>query len=163
MNNLLGTVAIIAILSGGQPTYAAPTDAVLFNGLMYPEMGTIGDAMTRRGQHVEILWHDQTPSSCPRYILGHSMGGIAALSRGAACAASGHPPRAIVTIDPTGYPGTLYCPKGVRCLNYYDPTHSIGGGARPVTGAVNVRMSGYTHLQLPSVPSVVRGALAITK
>lgn len=139
--------------------------AQLYNGLIYPEMNTIADAMTKRGQHVEVLWHDQeTATVCPRYILGHSMGGPAALAEGAACASRGKAPRAIVTIDPTGQIGaTYYCPKGVLCLNYYDPSHLIGGGARAVVGAHNVIVKGYTHLQLPSAPVVVRGALGATK
>ena len=138
--------------------------ALLFNGLIYPELGTIADAMVKRGQHVEVLWHDQETAICPRYILGHSMGGPAALDQGAACARQHKAPKAIITIDPTGQIGaTYYCPKGVYCLNYYDPTHLIGGGARAVVGATNIKMHGYSHLQLPSAPQVVRGALAFTK
>jgi hypothetical protein len=68
-----------------------------------------------------------------------------------------------VTIDPTGQIGaTYYCPKGVYCLNFYDPSHLIGGGARAVVGANNVKMHGYSHLQIPSAPGVVNGALAAT-
>ena len=138
--------------------------AVLFNGLIYPEMGTIADAMAKRGQHVEVLWHDQSTPDCPPFILGHSMGGPAALNQAANCRKAGKPVKGVVTIDPTGQVGaTYYCPRGVRCLNYYDPTHLIGGGARAVVGATNIKMHGYSHLQLPSAPQVVRGALAFTK
>jgi pimeloyl-ACP methyl ester carboxylesterase len=126
-------------------------------------MGTIVGAMRHRGQNVRELWHDQENAACPRFLLGHSMGGLAALDQANRCATAGHPVRAVVTIDPTGKPGTLYCPKRTRCLNYYDPTHLIGFGARAVVGATNVRMSGFSHLQLPSVPRVVNGALAATR
>ena len=142
---------------------ARTPDAVLYNGLIYPEMGTIANAMKARGQNVVVLWHDAPVSICAKYFLGHSMGGIAALNQAARCAALGNPPKAVVVIDPTGYPGTLTCPKRVACLDYYDPTHLIGGGARAVAGAANVRMSGYSHIQLPSVAKVVRGALAATQ
>lgn len=160
-----GFVVLVSITVFGVAFSAPRLDAVLYNGLVVPEMSTIANAMTARGQHVEVMYHDQESGAlCPPYILGHSMGGIAALENGASCARAGHAPKAIVTIDPTGYIGMkLYCPRGVRCLNYYDPTHLVGGGARAVIGAANHKMSGYTHLQLPSVPSVVAGALSATR
>lgn len=140
--------------------------AQLYNGLLYPEMGTIAAKMQARGQHIQVLWHDQEKAPpCPRYILGHSMGGLAALDQGASCRALGHPPKAIVTIDPAGTVYAISCPKGVRCINYYDPSHVISPGnpARKVAGAENHIVRGYTHLTIPSAPFVVRGALAATK
>jgi hypothetical protein len=138
--------------------------AQIYNGLLFPAMGRIAADMTARGQRVQVLYHDQeTTAVCPRYILGHSMGGPAALVQAAGCKAKGHPPVAVVTIDPTGQVGaTYYCPRGVYCLNFYDPTHAIGGGARAVVGANNVKMHGYSHMQLPYAPGVVKGALAAT-
>jgi hypothetical protein len=137
-------------------------DAEIYNGLLIPEMATIAGAMTKRGQRVEVLWHEAeaAQTACPPYLLGHSMGGNAALRQAARCAAAGHPPRVVVTIDPGRAPLYHACPRGVRCLNYYDPSHPIGG--QSVAGAANIRVPGYSHLQLPSVPSVVRGALAAT-
>ena len=37
----------------------APTSAILYNGLLYGEMGTIAAKMTARGQSATLLWHDQ--------------------------------------------------------------------------------------------------------
>jgi pimeloyl-ACP methyl ester carboxylesterase len=139
--------------------------AVLYNGLLYPEMGTIANAIAARGQHVEVLWHDQEQTTaCPAYIAGHSMGGLAALDQGRRCAAAGKPPRAIVTIDPAGTLHTIACPRGVYCVNFYDPSHVIspGNAARKVIGAHNVIVRGYTHLTIPSAPGVIKGALAAT-
>jgi hypothetical protein len=137
--------------------------AQIYNGLLYPEMATIANAMQKRGQHVEVLWHDaeQYQTACPKYLLGHSMGGNAALRQATRCAAAGKPPRVVVTIDPGRAPLDYVCPTHVTCINYYDPSHSIGG--QYVQGAKNVLVPGYTHLQLPSVPRVVQGVLALTK
>jgi hypothetical protein len=137
--------------------------AQIYNGLLYPEMDTIATSMQKRGQHVEVLWHDAADSqtACPPYLLGHSMGGNAALRQAARCAAAGKPPRVVVTIDPGRAPLAHSCPAHVTCVNYYDPSHPIGG--QYVSGAKNVLVPGYTHLQLPSVPSVVKGALSLTK
>jgi hypothetical protein len=136
--------------------------AQIYDGLLYAEMSTIANAMQRRGQHVQELWHDAETSQsiCPRYLLGHSMGGNAALRQAARCAAIGRAPRAVVTIDPGRAPLYHTCPPKVVCINYYDPSHPFGG--QSVDGAHNVVVPGYTHLQLPSVGSVVRGALAAT-
>lgn len=156
--------ALACTLSLCTAALSATLDADIYNGLIYPEMGTIAARMQARGQHVRVRWHDQeNAAQCPRYILGHSMGGPAAIEQAAACVAKGKAPRAVVTIDPTGQVGaTYYCPRNVYCLNFYDPTHLIGGGARAVVGANNVKMHGYSHLQLPSAPGVVKGALAAT-
>jgi hypothetical protein len=137
--------------------------AQLYNGLLYPEMQPIAAAMMKRGQHVEVLWHDAADSQtvCPRYLLGHSMGGNAALRQATRCAAAGRPPHVVVTIDPGRAPLYATCPAKVSCVNYYDPSHPIGG--QRVSGAKNIVVSGYSHLQLPSVPKVVNGALALTK
>lgn len=137
-------------------------DAELYDGLLVPEMSTIAAAMTRRGQHVRVLWHDaEDQVSCPAYLVGHSMGGNAALRQAARCAAAGRPPRAVVTIDPGRAPLYHTCPRGVRCFNYYNPGHPIGGQA--VDGAQNIIVPGFSHLQLPSVPRVVAGTLAATR
>lgn len=134
--------------------------AQIYNGLLYPEMATIANAMERRGQHVQVLWHDAADSQtrCPRYLLGHSMGGNAALRQAARCAAVGRAPRMVITIDPGRAPLAHTCPQGVHCINYYDPSHPIGG--QFVDGATNILVTGYSHLQLPSVPRVVAGVLA---
>ena len=139
-------------------------DGVLYNGLMYAEMGTIAGKMTARGQHVSVLWHDAESSACPKFLAGHSMGGLAAIDEGTKCSAAGHPIKVIVTIDPMGYPGTLYCPKGTRCVNYYNPAHVLGPGnaARAVVGAANTVVLGYSHVQMPLVPKIIAGTLAAT-
>lgn len=161
---LFGAFVAFMALGYACSARAATLDADIYNGLIYPEMGTIAAKMTARGQHVRVRWHDQeSAAQCPPFILGHSMGGPAAITQAAACVRQGHPPKAVVTIDPTGQVGaTYYCPRGVYCLNFYDPSHLIGGGARAVVGANNVKIHGYTHLQLPSAPGVVKGALSAT-
>ena len=137
-------------------------DAIIYNGLLYPEMGTIAGKMKARGQNVEVLWHDaQTGETrCPRFLLGHSMGANAALRQAAYCVARGHHP-VVVSIDPGRAPLDHLCPAGTTCINYYDPTHPIGG--QYVDGARNIIVSGYTHLQLPAARAVVVGTLAATK
>lgn len=137
--------------------------AQIYNGLLYPEMGTIANAMTKRGQHVEVLWHDQEDrSTCPPYLLGHSMGANTALRQAARCAAAGRPPRIVVTIDPGRAPLFHSCPPKVTCYNLYNPAHAIGG--QRVSGTThNIIIEGYTHLQLPLAPRVVKFTLGVTK
>jgi hypothetical protein len=137
---------------------------IAYNGLIFGKMGTIVAKMKARGQRVTLLWHDQELSFCPAFLAGHSMGGEAALDEGAKCSAAGRPVKVIVTIDPMGYPGTLYCPKGTRCVNYYNPAHvlGIGNAARAVVGAKNVVVTGYSHVQMPLVPKIISGTLAAT-
>jgi len=135
--------------------------ALLYNGLLYPEMEPIAARMRARGQHVEVLWHDAEASqtACPRYLLGHSMGGNAALRQAARCLQDGHPPKVVVTIDPGRAPLFATCHVGLRCINFYDPSHPIGG--QFVQGAQNIRVTGYTHLQLPA--AVAKRVLDIVK
>lgn len=168
MKTLRMCAALFAVLFSLAYVHAADLrvprlDAQIYDGLLVPEMSTITAAMTRRGQHVQRMWHDAESyqTACPAYLLGHSMGGNAALRQAARCAAAGRPPRFVVTIDPGRAPLYHTCPPGVRCLNYYDPSHPIGG--QEVDGATNVIVPGFTHLQLPSVPRVVNGALAATR
>ena len=130
--------------------------ATLFNGLFYAEMQPTADAMTKRGQHVEVLWHDQTSSNCPVFSIGHSMGGQAALNQAAACAARGRAPRLVITIDPARLPAV--CPLHVKCVNYYNPSHPIGGAS--VSGAQNIVVTGYDHLWMPA--AVKKRVLALT-
>ncbi len=166
-NNILPAIllamglAIAAIIWAATPSHSA---GIAYNGLIYGEMGTIVNDMKARGQHVALYWHDQEKSSCPAFITGHSMGGEAALDEGAKCSAAGHPVKVIVTIDPMGHPGTLYCPKGTRCVNYYNPAHVLGPGnaARKVVGAQNTIVTGYSHVQMPLVPKIIKGTLAAT-
>jgi hypothetical protein len=130
--------------------------ATLFNGLLYAEMQPTADAMAKRGQRVEVQWHDQGSSYCPRYSIGHSMGAQAALRQAAACAAAGHPPVLVITIDPARTPAV--CPPRIRCINYYNPSHPIGG--QFVTGAKNIIVTGYDHLWMPA--AVEPRVLALT-
>lgn len=139
---------------------ASALAAQIYNGLLIPAMGPIANAMTTRGQHVQVLWHDAEGSqtACPEYLLGHSMGGNAALRQAARCAAAHRPPRAVVTIDPARI--AAVCPRGVKCVNYYNPTHPIGG--QYVTGATNIVVTGTDHVGMPNNPKIFRGTLALT-
>lgn len=136
--------------------------AQIYNGLLYPEMQTIADAMTHRGQRVQVLWHDQEDQRrCPPVLIGHSMGGDAALHQAQRCTLAGRPPRVVVTIDPGGRPQDAWCPAKVKCVNFYNPMHPIGGEF--VQGAKNIVVKGYTHLQMPTAPYIVRSTLELTK
>jgi thioesterase domain-containing protein len=161
MKHRFGAALVALCLLVCSSAHAA--DTVIYDGLLVPEMGTIERAMIQRGQHVQRLWHDaeEAQTACPAYLVGHSMGGNAALRQAARCAAAGHPPRAVVTIDPGRAPLYHTCAPGLRCWNYYDPQHAIGG--QIIDGARNIIVPGFTHLQLPSVPRVVDGVLAATR
>ena len=161
--NLIALAGIIILLI--LTVIAARSAGIAYNGLVYGEMGTIVNDMKARGQNVALYWHDQEKSTCPTVLTGHSMGGLSAIREGTACSAAGHPVKVIVTIDPMGYPGTLYCPKGTRCVNYYNPAHVLGPGnsARAVVGAANTVVLGYSHVQMPLVPKIIAGTLAATK
>lgn len=137
--------------------------AQVYNGLLFADMGYIAQQMEKRGQHVQVLWHDAADqqTACPKFLLGHSMGGNAALRQATRCAARGRPPAVVVTIDPGRAPLFHVCPHKVKCVNYYDPSHPIGG--QSVVGAINILVTGYSHLQMPIAPRIVVGALALTK
>jgi hypothetical protein len=162
MKTLRFGAALCAVLWSACALARGP-DAQIYDGLLVPKMSTIANAMTARGQHVEEMWHDAetAQTACPAYLIGHSMGGNAALRQAARCATAGHPPRVVVTIDPGRAPLYHTCPPSVRCLNYYDPAHPIGG--QIVDGALNIIVPGFTHLQLPAAPRVTVGTLAATR
>lgn len=143
--------------------FSAVLVAQVYNGLLYADMGYIAGLMEKRGQHVEVLWHDAENGQtiCPKYLLGHSMGGNAALRQATRCASEGHPPSVVVTIDPGRAPLFHQCPAHVKCYNYYNPAHPIGG--QFVDGASNIVVAGYAHVQMPFAPYIVKMALALTK
>lgn len=143
--------------------YTPPPYVKLYDGLFYAEMGTLREALQSKS-HVTEEWHDAQENEtnihfCFDYFIGHSMGGNAALRQAARCATMGRPPKAVITIDPGRAPLEHTCPPKIPCINYYDPSHPIGG--QYVNGAKNIVVPGYDHLQLPSVPSVVKGVLAV--
>lgn len=142
--------------------FSAVLVAQIYNGLLYADMGYIAQLMEKRGQHVEVLWHDAADSQtiCPKYLLGHSMGGNAALRQATRCAARGKAPVVVVTIDPGRAPLFHQCPAHVKCVNFYNPAHPIGG--QFVNGASNIVVEGYAHVQMPFAPSIVKQALALT-
>jgi hypothetical protein len=146
------------------PAHAATVTT--YDGLLYAEMGPLTAALQKKGNNVVERWHDNPTARCPQYIIGHSMGGNRAIQQGLDCQAKGKPPVAIIVIDAGRCPGNSPCsvPASARfsCVSYYDPSHGIGG--QYISGKCrNVRISGYTHLQMPSVPAVVRGVLATVK
>jgi len=136
-----------------------------YNGLLYAEMGPLVDALMKRGDRVKLEWHDEakTDTSCPEYIIGHSMGGNAAIAQAEKCQAAGRAPKAIVVIDAGRCPGNSPCdvPANAKyeCISYYDPSHPIGG--QKIGGkCTNHTVSGYTHLEMPGVPVIDRGVFA---
>lgn len=139
----------LILLAGGSPAVTAPVTATVYNGLLYAEMQPIEQVLQRNHISYKTLWHDaqKSDTACPRFILGHSMGGNAALRQAAKCQAAGRPPALVVTIDPGRAPLSYQCPKGIRCVNYYNPAHPIGG--QWVAGAENHIVTGYDHLYMP--------------
>lgn len=136
--------------------------AQLYNGLLYAEMGTIAAAMKARGQAVSVLWHDQEPSvkTCPPYLIGHSMGAQAAIRQATRCKAQGHAPKAVLLIDPART-APASCAVGLKCINWYNPSHPIGG--QFISGATNIRVLGTTHVYMPLNATIMRGVLAASR
>lgn len=135
-----------------------------YNGLLYAEMGPLVDALSKRGDRVTMLWHDaqETDTSCPEYIIGHSMGGNAAIRQAEKCQADHHAPKAIVIIDAGRCPGNNPCSvpdtAAYTCQSFYNPEHPIGG--QFISGKCkNTVVPGYTHLQMPGAPGIVRAIM----
>ena len=160
MKYLAPVALALAMLLTFARSESRPLDGIAYDGLLYARMQTIVGKLRQRGDYVVEAWHDHTVAGCPRYLVGHSMGGDAALAQAASCAAAGHPPKVVVSIDPGGAPQNAHCTKGVKCINYYNPDHPIGG--EYVTGATNIIVRGYDHLNMPLAPQIIAGTLAAT-
>lgn len=141
-----------------------PKTVIAYNGLLYAEMGPLVAALQKRHFHVKTFWHDSEARSngCPSYIIGHSMGGNAAIDQAIVCQRAGHPPVAIVVIDAARTSAYVPANAKYKCVSYYNPSHPIGG--QRVSGkCTNHIVTGYTHLYMPDAPAVVRGVLGIVK
>lgn len=166
--NLIAGIGIAALLALTMfAARSAPAiNVTAYNGLIYAEMGPLVSALQKRGAHVTTLWHDAqaTDTRCPDYIIGHSMGGNAAIRQAEKCQAVGHPPKAIIVIDAGRAPLTFTVPATAKyaCVSYYNPLHPIGG--QYVAGkCTNHLVTGYDHIYMPVAPTVVRGVLATVK
>jgi len=144
-----------------KPAPHTPT-VTAYNGLLYAEMGALSAALERRGDKVTTLWHDAQPGddNCPEYIIGHSLGGNAAIRQAIKCQARKHPPIAIIVIDAGRAPVTYTVPANAKytCESFYNPDHPIGG--QEIAGKCkNTVVSGYDHLLMPSAPGIVKAIL----
>lgn len=144
------------------PTVVQAPTVTSYNGLLYAEMGPLNDVLAKKGAKVRVLWHDEQDydTSCPQFIIGHSMGGNAAIRQAEKCQAAGKAPKAIVVIDAGRAPLTSSVPSTAKyaCVSYYNPTHPIGG--QDISGKCkNYVVNGYDHLNMPSAPAVVKGTL----
>lgn len=158
------TPATTAQVAAAATTSVRATTVTAYNGLLYAEMGTLVADLEKKGAKVRTLWHDEQwgDTSCPDYIIGHSMGGNAALRQAVKCQAAGHPPKAIVSIDAGRAPLTWVVPDEARyaCFSYYNSAHPIGG--QYIGGKCkNTVVTGYIHLYMPAAPIIVKGVLAI--
>ena len=158
--------AAVAKVAPHTPTVTA------YNGLISADMGPIVSALEKQGDNVQLLWHDaqRSDTNCPEYIVGHSLGGNAAIRQAVKCQAAGRPPKAIVVIDAGRAPVTYQIPANAkfRCVSFYNPDHPIGGQeVLPDSPAIklgschNTVVPGYDHIYMPSAPGIIRGTLAI--
>jgi len=136
----------------------------VYKGLLFDSVEPLARDIANHGGDVKVFWHDyqRVDLQCPDLIVGHSQGGNAAIRQAVDCQNKGTPPKAIVVIDAGRFPQTSVVPKEVRfaCASYYDPSHPIGG--QYIYGhCKNTRVPGYSHLQMPSTPQVVRGVRQI--
>ena len=150
-----------------KPAPHAPT-VTAYNGLLYAEMGGLVTALEKRGDQVSLLWHDaqRTDTNCPEYIIGHSLGGNAAIRQAVKCQSAGRPPKAIVIIDAGRAPTTYQIPANAKftCQSFYNPAHPIGGQVIEPDGTKlgqchNTVVPGYDHLQMPAAPGIVKAIL----
>jgi hypothetical protein len=152
---MLGLVVILLLASLAIPTHAcaqeaAPT-AKVYDGLgMYGTvrpMDGIAQITTASGFKVTRYAHiaGKYANDVATVEIGHSMGGNAALKKAARLKSK---PALVITIDPGRAPLWHSCPTGVRCINYYNAWHPIGG--QYVDGAWNIPVFGTMHGAMPS-------------
>ncbi|PZQ79801.1 MAG: hypothetical protein DI549_18995 [Ancylobacter novellus] len=152
---LLWTAPAAAQEPGTRP--AGPS-ILLLNGLGVSTLNAgIGlNPLARRlwqdGYEVTVDSHTMVRSAgmAPDVIIGHSMGGVAALRYAARLVAGGAPEPVVITIDAA--PAAPPCPVR-RCYAIR------GAGFAPVPGAVNITARALgarasSHLRLPTDPAV---------
>lgn len=136
---------------------AGPT-ILLLNGLGVSTLNAgiglnpLARRLRQEGYDAYVDSHAMTRSAgmVPDVIIGHSMGGVAALRYAAHLVANGAPEPMVITIDAA--PAAPPCPVH-RCYAIRGP------GFAPVPGAVNIRARALgarasSHLRLPADPAV---------
>jgi hypothetical protein len=133
---LMVLMALLATLGPAHSDDTRPA-ALLLDGLFiyvhqsYVGVSALAPMLERMGYSAAVDTHLMTRSAQrePVLIIGHSMGGSAALRRAREMVVAGKPAPVVITIDAAF--GSPPCPVP-RCINYYSP------GFPKVEGAENI-------------------------